>query len=279
MADIEIKINNNAVQANKPLTPVQNKPVETGVERKPEAEREQSTRVERELENVVSVSEDGDTVQVTDESSERLEEDAFGTVAVRNENPAVEDEMRPEEEKETVREELSSAEIKKSQEAIESPTKERIREAQDPAKVSPAKERLEELREDQEAYKAERSDMIKEELRAERTEENEQEEAEKRVTTYNGYTEQQLQEMVRDGEISQNDYNQEMEAREERTEALVEQNNEFSNEMAEDISNIELTERQAEELKTVFAEDSASVPDAPTRAEILDKLQDFTLNN
>ena len=292
MADMEIKVNRNPIQVNNINTaPVQTREVEKAAPQKTENEALQNKPledIEERLEDVVSVSKDGDTVQVTEESNERLEEDAFGKVAVRNENEPSDDRtgtVREETENiETVREVENTRgedEDTRNETVDRNPTRQRLEEAADQTKPDAAKERLEAQKESDARRKEIIKDMVKSDDADKRADEindkKEEEQARQNITTYTGYTDEQLQRMVREGQISQNDYNKEMDARKDRTESAIENNNEFARDMAVNIAEEELTTRQGEELRTVFSEDSNDVPDAETRAEVLDKLQDFTL--
>ncbi|MBR5377162.1 MAG: hypothetical protein IK139_07765 [Lachnospiraceae bacterium] len=311
MADMEIKINRNPVQVNNNITrpaPAQTKEIEKPAPQRPEtdiARTKPREDIEETLDNIVSVSKDGDTVQVTEEGTERLEEDAFGKMAVKNEdNGTTQDdaaagtdtartgrvEITTEAVSATVdnRAQENAAQADKAQENTAqentvSPTRERLEETADPTKPDPAKERLEAQRESDERRKEIIKDMVKsneDDARAdERAKTREtQEQVQQNITTLTGYTDQQLQQMVREGQISQNDYNNEMDARSEKIQASKDNNNEFAREMAINIAEEELTRRQAAEIQAVYAETSASVPDAETRADILDRLQNFTLN-
>ena len=292
MADMEIKVNRSPIQVNNINTaPVQTREVEQTAPKKTETEALQNKPledIEEKFEDVVSVSKDGDTVQVTEESNERLEEDVFGKVAVRNENEPSDDRtgtVREETENiETVREVENTRgedEDTRNETVDRNPTRQRLEEAADQTKPDAAKERLEAQKESDARRKEIIKDMVKSDDADKRADEindkKEEEQARQNITTYTGYTDEQLQRMVREGQISQNDYNKEMDARKERVEAAIDNNNEFARDMAVNTAEEELTTRQGEELRTVFAEDSNDVPDAETRADVLDKLQDFTL--
>ena len=294
MADMEIKVNRNPVQINDIKIPAQSQGVDKAAPKKTEEGSKPVERTEETLENVVSVSKDGDTVQVTEESNERLEEDAFGKMAVRGENSNVSrddekeadavkngrDEIKTEAQKAV---EDKKAQEKPAEEKKVSPTRDRLEKAADKTKPDPAKERLQAQKESEERRKEIIKNMIKSDAAKDRTDERVEEKKEQQelqnITSFEGYTDQQLQQMVRKGQISQNDYNKEMEARSERTEAAIDNSNRFSRQMAVNAAEEELTTRQGRELEMVFDEDSADVPDAATRADILDKLQDFSLNN
>lgn len=310
MADMEIKINRNPVQVNNNITrpaPAQTKEVEKTAPQKPEADIARTKPredIEENLDNIVSVSKDGDTVQVTEEGNERLEEDAFGKMAVKSEDNEAAQSDGAADAARTGRVDITTEAVSATgdnrtqenavqenktqknpgQENAVSPTRERLEETADPTKPDPAKERLEAQRESDERRKEIIKDMVKsneaDERADERAEAREtQEQVQQNITTLKGYTDQQLQQMVRDGQISQNDYDNEMDSRSEKTQAAIDNNNEFAREMAINIAEEELSRRQAAEIQAVYAETAASVPDAQTRADILDKLQDFTLNN
>ncbi len=309
MADMGIQVNTNNINVNPGIRPVQGGNAE-GVSKasKPDAEQEKK-RVDLALENVVSVSEDGDTVQATDESFERLEEDAFGKVVaqvndetrntVTEQNIDTREDEIPgddniksraagERQAENTRAENEQKDTKAVQEQADNPTKQRLEEANDPDRIDPTKERL------KEANDPNKPDPVKERIEAQK---KRQERAEVRAeikenidtakdaaaktgnTTYNGYTDAQLEQMYIKGEISRNDYDREMDARKERAEEIQSGNREFNREMAAEIAAEELTTRQGEEVKTVYSPDSSDVLTAKTRDDILTGLQDFSLNN
>ena len=309
MADMGIQVNTNNINVNPGIRPVQGGNA-GGVSKvsKPDAEQEKK-RVDLALENVVSVSEDGDTVQATDESMERLEEDAFGKVVAQgndeNRNTVTgqdidtrEDEI-PEDDRlktqasaENQTKNTQSENVQKDtqtvQEQTDNPTKQRLEEANDPDRIDPTKERL------KEANDPNKPDPVKERIEAQK---KRQERAEARAeirenidttkdaaaktgkATFNGYTDAQLEQMYIKGEISRNDYDREMDARKERAEEIQSGNREFNKEMAAEIAAEELTTRQGEEVKTVYSPDSSDTLTAKTRDEILTGLQDFSLNN
>ena len=288
MADGGIQINTNTVNVTADLGPV--KRASAGETRfKQEAVEAEKKQSEKALENVISVSEDGDTVQATDESMERLEEDAFGRVVVEREGDENARTVNTEENITTAQSERNTS-VEKNAEAEDdttvNPTQERLEEANDPNRIDPTKERLEE------AEDPNRPDPAKERIEAEikrqeraeerenfNLEKEEQETNEAQITSFKGYTDQQLEQLYIKGEISRNDYEQEMDSRQERAEAVQEGNREFNREMAEDISEQESVQRQGQELETVYSPDSSDTLSARTRDDILTGLQNFSLNN
>jgi hypothetical protein len=92
MAELNINTNLSVavtpeIQAPKVQAPVVTERPEVQT---PEPAREASEAVReprQDLENLVSVSEDGDTVQVSEEANEAYEDDAFGKVVVKDDQP------------------------------------------------------------------------------------------------------------------------------------------------------------------------------------------------
>ena len=90
MADLKINTNLNIIQSPETQAPRVQNPVERPEVQNPEQVREapESAREPRQdLEYLVSVSEDGDTVQVSEEANEAYEDDAFGKVVVKEDQP------------------------------------------------------------------------------------------------------------------------------------------------------------------------------------------------
>ncbi len=255
MEDINIRTNTNSVQNNNTINRIDTAKQAEKIrplneERLPRSEeiKKKESEPNLSLENVVSVSEDGDTVQVTEESSERLEEDAFGRMI----------------EKEDVRESDN--------------------------KPSPAEERLAKLEQEQaEAKAARRQQMIKEILTEDENEEQEKEVEEKEVeekevetdqiNSFNGYTYAQLEKLVSEGRISRDDYEKEMDSRSEKIEELKENGKEFNRTMVKNIAEEEQGERDEKQIRQIFSPDASDTLTAETRADIIESLQDFNLNN
>ena len=131
------------------------------------------------LENVVSVSDDGDTVQVSDEGAEELLESTSGAVVSQGETIA-----------EAAREE-EDIEI----EPIEAPEIEPI----EAPEITPVDTETATQKQD--------------------------------ITSFAGYTDQQVEQMYLEGEISQSDYNNEIARREEMRASDAADREEFSREM------------------------------------------------
>ncbi len=305
MADIGIQTNSVSINVNPDVRPVQGGNADSAAKTARPDAAEEKKRVDLALENVVSVSEDGDTVQATDESMERLEEDAFGKVVAQgneeNRNTVTEQDISTENdaviqvrEDAAVREDREGADNKAKEpvekekpetvRAEDNPTRRRLDEENDPNRIDPTKERL------KEANDPNKPDPVKERLKAQLKREQREEErenidttrdntADKQVSSYNGYTNAQLEQLYIKGEISKNDYDREMDARKERAEEIQEGNKEFSREMEVRIAAEELSERQGQEMKAVYSQDSSDTLTPETRDDIITKLQDFSLNN
>ena len=161
-------------------------PVDKAVEDRREKERTDSARetekqrTEENLDNVVSVSEDGDTVQVSEDGATELEESASGAVVSRTDS---EDKAVIREEEDIEIEPVEAPEI----EPIEAPEIEPVNNATDTDK--------------------------------------------RQINSFVGYTDQQVEQMYLEGEISQNDYNTEIARREEVEEARKAEGDKFSSDM------------------------------------------------
>lgn len=304
MADMGIQVNSNGMNVNNGIRPLQG-PVGDGAVKTKEAQaQEEEKRIEPALENLVAVSEDGDTVQATEEGMERLEEDAFGKVVaqkndetrgtVREQNITTEEDREEDEEnpvrndvEERRKEALQAGGLKPGDETDPNrvdPTKERLEEQNDPNRIDPAKERIKEQNDPN------KPDPLKERIEAEIKRKEKEEERENidttkdnsynpGVTSFKGYTDEQLEQLYIKGEISKNDYDKEMDARKEREEELEKAGSEFNKEFSAEIAAEEQGQLQAEELKNVFSPDSNDNLTPQTRDDILTKLQDFLLNN
>ena len=174
------------------------------------AEREQAAPEEREI---VSVSEDGDTVAVRKDNAKETEEDRQGTVT------------------ETEREDETKAagsaeEDEREAEAIEAPELAPVETADVKPMELPdaAKEAIEAAKEDSEL----KTEAAKETAQKAADEEAEEEEYTEQITSFAGYTKDQIEQMYLDGKISQYDYNREVEAREQRLENIQVSNEELS---------------------------------------------------
>lgn len=255
-------------------------------DRAKETQDAQQSRQER-LKDVIAVSEDGDTVQATKDSRERLAEDAFGRVEVKRDQE--EDDERTGvpaagENAEGVAAEAgaaggartetgevtenaiaesaeTAAEGTESQQAIEERNR-RILEND-----SKTEEAIDESVEKQ-LLGTSRTDFVIEEGRREAEQEEEEEEYNQKLASYNGISDQRLEQMYLQGEISRMDYDKEMEAREERREAENAGAEQFSNEMTgmsvlEESGKLDLSQIQTafspEANDTISAEDRMAI--------------------
>ncbi|MCR5425378.1 MAG: hypothetical protein K6E81_00975 [Lachnospiraceae bacterium] len=272
MADLGIQTNIVQPQAN-PVRPAQAPAVQTPErpEVNPSAREPQEAAAEQapqrpELENVVSVSEDGDTVQVSEEGNEKLEDEALGTVTVLNTQLA-QDQEEAEEETQI---QADLAEDKQSAARI----LEQQREA-----AAERKARMEALRESEEKRAVANEESAQQVQQSEEAEDQAAEAQAAKVTTYAGISESRLQQMVQQGEISRYKYDQEIEARESRVEAMRENDAQFSTQMTESAAREQENENDALELNAVFSEDSSDTLSQQTRSEIMSALQDFPFND
>lgn len=225
MADIRIDpVNTSPVypaapNAGNAARAQQNAAADRSQDNKVQTPDDDKTKVsEKELEDVIAVSRDGDTVQASEISKERLEEDAFGKMVVNEEKE--EDNRLEEERKEEVKEEA---------------VKEENRE------------------EAQEKYDTAQNNM-----------------------TYAGYTDAQLEQMYLKGDISKNDYDKEMEAREERLETEQEEDSANSERMVRLGAMAEDSERDAMELENAFSPDSSDTISGADRMAVIEALDSAT---
>ncbi len=186
------------------------------------------------LENTVSVSEDGDTVQVSEQSKDKLEDDRFGKVTVKGA-------LQEEEQKDNV----TSAE-----------EQEEVR-----------KEIFDEIMEEAEAAADKRAELTRNAVA-----EREGGTVERPISTM-GRTSSQLQQMYREGDISKNDLDRALERREEQISALRESEEAFT-EKTVGLDRLSKQQKaDAKELEKLYAFDSSETIDASTRAEILRDLE------
>ena len=248
----------NSLQTNIPAaepTVVQKpEPVRTTVETADEGLRESSPEkvAERELDNVVAVSEHGDTVQVSEEGEERLETEA-SLAAADEEESAAQILLEQDEESE------SAAQILLEQDE----------ESESAAEI---------LLEQNEAAAVSRESNVTEAMQRQRELENE-ENFEAESTNYAGYTDQQLEQMYMKGEISQSDYQREIDSREERVEAMQQQNSENSEELTSAISEGERASRITGAVEGALASDNETNVSAQTRIDMVNAAENLDNDN
>ncbi|MBQ9443125.1 MAG: hypothetical protein IJU43_02380 [Lachnospiraceae bacterium] len=272
MADISINpvnnINTAPVHAPKPHD-AQSTGVRTGeskaaetIREAAEAQKERSAEIRREqLEDVISVSKDGDTVQATDKSMERLAEDQFGHMEVKDETPtdsvnsdaiklAVEDTEEETESQQAIRESIYNAleEPTVTEEAIESSAEKTVAQ---PTRTEEAIELGNERAEEEEA----------------------EEEYDQKLASYQGISDMKLEQMYIQGEISKREYDQEMESREETREAQNADDQRFTAQMTGTAVLRESGRRDLNEIETATSEDANDNLTGAQRLEIIETLE------
>ena len=101
-----------------------------------------------------------------------------------------------------------------------------------------------------------------EDSREDVTEESETEEYEADITSYIGYSDSELKQMYLEGDISQIDYNREMEARKAREEAEASENDKFNKDIAHNISKLSEVAQTEKTVKQIENGDTSStIPD------------------
>ena len=231
----ELNINNinsiNQVNINNISTPATTPAVQPSREGAQQPDRvrpgEEQPALAPAYENIVSVSEDGDTVQASPESMQELEDEAFGTVVERT---PVNEEEEEEENAVNAEEENQPARTEENDENAYDPIEVQQEEARRRAEIREERA-MEERRAELEAEAAQNAPVR---VQAE----NEEREAMEgsRITSFNGYTDTQLRSLYLSGEITRADYDAEMQNREEaNSEEIAEvqsENQQFSRDMS-----------------------------------------------
>ena len=105
-------------------------------------------------------------------------------------------------------------------------------------------------------------DSREDETEESETEESETEEYEADITSYIGYSDSELKQMYLEGDISQIDYNREMEARKAREEAEASENDKFNKDIAHNISKLSEVAQTEKTVKQIENGDTSStIPD------------------
>ncbi|HAG70339.1 MAG TPA: hypothetical protein DCL38_10275 [Lachnospiraceae bacterium] len=209
---------------------------------------EKEAKRPEELSNVVSRSGDGDTVQVSRASADKLSEDAFGRMDVigRDERTGNTDGAVLQEQDPT------------DPEVFGRNADEKVIPNMNPA---PASSALEKAKDDEEEEKEE-----------EAVKSVETDDAAK-ITSFAGYTEDQLRQMYQKGEISKRDYDRQMELKE----ALKGSNEDAEGKMSEMVKGVlglESAGRIDEtELKNAFSDKASDTTDAMQRVAVLDAME------
>ena len=233
-----------------------------------ETQRERSAELRREqLEDVIAVSRDGDTVQATEQSRERLAEESFGHMEIRQE-PTVTGEVTGEAIAESA---VTAIEGTAVQQAVADSIQDRL--------VNGSRTD-EAIRESTERTLG-GSDRTEQAIEAgnERAEQEEaEEEYNQKLASYNGISDMKLEQMYLQGEISKIDYDKEMASREERREAGNEDDTRFGNEITGAAVLRESGERDLQQIETAFSDESNDNISASDRMEILETLEAQTTN-
>ncbi|MCR5789275.1 MAG: hypothetical protein K6G83_05230 [Lachnospiraceae bacterium] len=219
-----------------PIQPVRN--AENVNPQVPELEKPDKAeeKKEEELQNVVSVSKDGDTVQVSDESAKKLNDDAFGRMDIigRDEEQI---------EKNTIESGLTSPEV---------------------AKLA-----------DTNVLQKNAADRVKDEEKTEDFKiqsEDDKGDAKPQITSYAGYTENQLEQMYLKGDLSKQDYDKAVEAKEKQKEAIKEEDSETTKKLSGLVTMEDQQDKDAEELTDIFGPYTSDTFTEKERADILETL-------
>ena len=95
------------------------------------------------------------------------------------------------------------------------------------------------------------------------------------ITSYVGYSDSELKRLYLKGDISQIDYNQEMEAREARREAEASESADFANSVSDSISRLASIDRDANTVNTIANGDTSNTIPDNVRIQALQSLQNF----
>ncbi len=227
---------------------------------------------EKELENVVSRSKDGDTVQVSESSVEKLSEDAFGRMDIigrsseadkaEAENAAAE---RPAAEAENTEVERPAADAgAENVVALEEEGRnadEKVIPNITASAVAPAdKPQIERPDEDEE----EKEEAVKA---------IEEEDEKPKITSFAGYTEDQLRQLYQRGEISRQDYEKQVKLKEELKEEASGDTGEVNRMMKGVLGLSNEGDKDRTELKALFSEDSSDKIPAAERIAFMDAVE------
>ena len=227
---------------------------------------------EKELENVVSRSKDGDTVQVSESSVEKLSEDAFGRMDIigrsseadkaEAENAAAE---RPAAEAENIAVERPAADAgAENVVALEEEGRnadEKVIPNITASAVAPAdKPQIERPDEDEE----EKEEAVKA---------IEEEDEKPKITSFAGYTEDQLRQLYQRGEISRQDYEKQVKLKEELKEEASGDTGEVNRMMKGVLGLSNEGDKDRTELKALFSEDSSDKIPAAERIAFMDAVE------
>ena len=295
--------------SNTPIT--QPSPIQTPV-RPDQAQNDRNTQADRanapekELENVVSVSEDGDTVQASPTGVEKLTEESSVKVTGGDKDAAKtvppEDDFRTEDADARAKETGDAAQAGQIDRAKDTAdrnkdeanrvdeTNDRAREERGRAEDKNENNALDRLKESAEK----RAELIKaaqeaQEKRAEalKAAPEKQEASEpvrvdvgedspdRKINSYAGISDQQLSQMYRDGEISKYSYDSEIASREKRAEEIKESNSALNEEMAAEAGVANRTLQNFNAIENAYTKEQTieEAREATQRLEAMDTVQ------
>ncbi len=241
--------------------------------KRPEVQKKEKNEKKEELRDVVSRSKDGDTVQVTDKSTEKLEDDRFGRVDVlpKDGEKKADEESQALYKTDQKTEEQKAFSLKEEEKKLSNlPGTDQKMEEQKAASIKEDEEKplnttgVDQRSEDQKSLAIKEQDKEKAQ---------EKEEKKQAVTSFAGMTEDQLEVMYRKGEISKQEYDKQVELKE----SLKETEEEFEGDTEKMVKGVLSTEnkaeRDSEEMKVAFSEDSSDKTEAAERIVIMDTLE------
>lgn len=241
--------------------PIANEPQPEKVQRETPAERQE--RIEKVLENVISVSKDGDTVQASEKAVQELDEDKnTGRVLGNADNDR----------------------IKKEQEKNGSDTGKEMLEFELERSAQIRREQIEAAQEEAEARREEAAARMKDEARAQEETRNEVPNAvladeketiaeQGQINSFKGFSDAELERMYLKGDISTYDYNAEMEKRAETEEARKEDLADFSLDTGRRAEQLRQSELESEQIEQAFDEGANERLDPAQRAQVLQAMQ------
>lgn len=257
-----------------------------------EAQKERSAEIRREqLEDVIAVSKDGDTVQATDESMERLAEDSFGHMEVRQDQNQAQAQNQVQAQNQTQTQDQAQNQIqtqdqtqtgqvteeaisRSSQTAIEgTESRQAIEESIDKARTNTSRtEEAISQSVDRTVNGESRTEQAIEAGNKKADEEEAEEEYLQKLSSYQGISDMRLEQMYLQGEISKTDYDQEMESRKEEREAESEEDAAFENKMTGAAVLMDGAQRDLDQITTAFSDEANNTISAEDRMEIIETL-------
>ncbi len=241
--------------------PLVNEPQPEKVRQETPAERQE--RIEKVLDNVISVSKDGDTVQASEKAVQELDEDKnTGRVLGNADN----DRIKKEQEK-------NGSDSGKEMLEFELERSAQIRREQIEAAQEEAKERREEAVARMREEAAEQEEDRTEVPNAVLADEKETIAQQGQVNSFKGFSDAELERMYLKGDISSYDYNNEMEKRAETEEARKEDLADFSLDTGRRAEQLRQSELETEQIEQAFDEGANESLDPAQRAQVLQAMQ------